>query len=73
MKTRLLSAARQNWNSLYADPEVNRALQLKWARAVDFLGDRWPLAKNWTRADIEQERLSRNTCIKWECKLRRTA
>jgi hypothetical protein len=45
MKTTLLKRARKLWNSDLATPEMNRMNQLKWAQAVQRLGDKWLLAQ----------------------------
>jgi len=44
MNTKLLGAARKLWNVDYVSNKVNRCNQLKWARAVHRLGDKWLLA-----------------------------
>lgn len=45
MKTRLLVAARRNYNSDLVSRELNRLNQLKWARAVKRMGSKWVLAQ----------------------------
>lgn len=45
MKTDLLRRARRLWGVDYVPREINRANQLKWARAVARLGDKWLLAQ----------------------------
>ncbi len=45
MKSELLNQARSLYNSEFVSEEVNRANQLKWVRAITYLGDRWILAK----------------------------
>lgn len=45
MKTMLLKRSRILWNSDLASPSLNRVNQLKWARAVQQLGDKWLLAQ----------------------------
>jgi len=45
MKTILLKRSRILWNSDLASPGLNRLNQLKWARAVQQLGDKWLLAQ----------------------------
>lgn len=45
MKTMLLKRSRILWNSDLASPALNRVNQLKWARAVQQLGDKWLLAQ----------------------------
>ncbi len=45
MKTRLLRMTRRLWGVSYTTREINRANQLKWARAVARLGNRWLLAQ----------------------------
>jgi hypothetical protein len=45
MKTMLLKRSRILWNSDLASPGLNRLNQLKWARAVQQLGDKWLLAQ----------------------------
>lgn len=45
MKTRLLRMTRRLWGVDYVAPEINRANQLKWARSVARLGDKWLLAQ----------------------------
>jgi hypothetical protein len=44
MNVKLLSMARRLWNADHAPTGVNRNNQLKWARAVHRLGDKWLLA-----------------------------
>jgi hypothetical protein len=44
MRTAMLRRARALWNSPTASRETNRCNQLKWARAVARLGDKWLLA-----------------------------
>lgn len=46
MKTEMLKMARRLYNAPYMPREINRANQLKWARAVKMLGDNWLLAKH---------------------------
>lgn len=46
MKTRLLRMARKLWGVDYMPPHINRLNQLKWARSVAALGDKWLLAKH---------------------------
>ena len=46
MKTKLLRMARRLWNSEVAPREVNRVNQIKWAKSVARLGDKWLLAKH---------------------------
>jgi hypothetical protein len=41
----LLKRSRILWNSDLASPNLNRLNQLKWARAVQQLGDKWLLAQ----------------------------
>lgn len=41
----LLRRAVKNWNSEYADKELNRRNQQAWLRAVQRLGDKWLLAQ----------------------------
>jgi len=45
MKVLLLKRSRILWNSDLASPALNRTNQLKWARAVQSLGDKWLLAQ----------------------------
>lgn len=45
MKTELLKTTRKLWNVEYMPREINRSNQLKWAQAVQKLGDKWLLAK----------------------------
>lgn len=45
MKTKLLKMSRRLWNVDYLPVEVNRLNQLKWARAVAQLGDKWLIAR----------------------------
>jgi hypothetical protein len=45
MKTRLLRMTRRLWGMDYTPREINRANQLKWARSVIRLGDKWLLAQ----------------------------
>jgi hypothetical protein len=44
MDTTLLKASRRLWTSEFASEELNKANQLKWARAVKMLGEKWLLA-----------------------------
>lgn len=44
MNTKLLEMARKLWNVDYVPSEVNRRNQLKWARSIHRLGDKWLLA-----------------------------
>lgn len=44
MNTKLLKMARRLWDTDYAPTEINRRNQLKWARSVHRLGDKWLLA-----------------------------
>lgn len=46
MNVKLLKLSRKLWNVDYVPAEVNRLNQLKWARAVHRLGDKWLLAKH---------------------------
>lgn len=41
MNTGLLRRARRLWSSQTVPAEMNRVNQLKWARAVHALGDKW--------------------------------
>jgi hypothetical protein len=50
MNTTLLRHAQQLFKTYNASPEVIRSYQLKWARSVHQLGDKWLLAKPITRA-----------------------
>lgn len=45
MKTKLLKLSRKLWNVDYVSKELNRTNQLKWAKAVHNLGDKWLLAE----------------------------
>ena len=45
MKIELLKTARRLWSYELCPPELNRINQLKWARAVHELGDKWLLAQ----------------------------
>ena len=49
MKTELLKTSRKLWSVDYMPREINRANQLKWAQAVQRLGERWLLAKQITK------------------------
>lgn len=51
MKIKLLKMSRRLWNADYVPAELNRLNQLKWARAVDKLGDKWLLAKHLSRLE----------------------
>lgn len=44
MKTKLLKLSRKLWNVDYVPKELNRTNQLKWAKAVHSLGDKWLLS-----------------------------
>lgn len=54
MKTKLLKMARRLWNNDLYPKEMNRLNQLKWARAVDRLGDEWIALKRVERKDHVQ-------------------
>lgn len=54
MKTKLLKMARRLWNNDLYPKEMNRLNQLKWARAVDRLGEEWIALKRVGRKDCEQ-------------------
>lgn len=54
MKTELLKMARRLWNNDLCPREMNRLNQLKWARAVDRLGQEWLLFKRIERKDHAQ-------------------
>jgi len=43
MKTTLLKTTRKLWSSEFVPQNINRSNQLKWARAVYKLGDKWLL------------------------------
>lgn len=45
MKIKLLATARKLWTVSYIPREINRRNQLKWARSVHMLGDKWLLAR----------------------------
>jgi len=45
MITTRLAQARRLFNSDLAPREVNRANQLKWARSIRILGDKWLYAR----------------------------
>jgi len=45
MNTTLLRHARQLFQTYNASPDVIRSYQLKWARSVHQLGDKWLLAQ----------------------------
>lgn len=49
MKTKLLRMARRLWSVEHVPVSVNRENQLKWARSVARLGDRWLLAQRVSR------------------------
>lgn len=53
MKTQLLKMARGLWNNDIASRQINRRNQLKWARSVVRLGDKWLLAKKIERKTRE--------------------
>jgi len=48
MNTVRLAQARRLYNSDLAPREVNRANQLKWARSIRILGDKWLFAHTLT-------------------------
>lgn len=50
MNTTLLRHARQLFQTYNASPDVIRSYQLKWARSVHQLGDKWLLANPIARA-----------------------
>jgi hypothetical protein len=54
MKTKLLKMARRLWSNELYPREMNRLNQLKWARAVDRLGDEWIALKRVERKDRAQ-------------------
>lgn len=45
MKTKLLKMARRIWNNDMVPKELNRKNQVKWAKAVAALGDKWVVIK----------------------------
>jgi len=45
MNTTLLRTARQLFQTYNASPDVIRSYQLKWARSVHQLGEKWLLAQ----------------------------
>lgn len=45
MITTRLAQARRLYNSDLAPREINRANQLKWARSIRILGDKWLYAR----------------------------
>lgn len=49
MNVQALRRVRKLFSTDYVSPEVNRAHQRKWVRAIRFLGDRWLLAQNQPR------------------------
>jgi hypothetical protein len=51
MNTTLLRHARQLFQTYDASPDVIRNYQLKWARSVHQLGDKWLLSKPITRSN----------------------
>jgi hypothetical protein len=56
MKTKLLKMTRRLWDAQtnpWTTRELNRANQLKWARAVAMLGDKWLFAKHVQRKDAQ--------------------
>lgn len=46
MNTHMLTRARRLFNSPDVPLETNRRNQLKWVRAVRYLGDKWLYAKH---------------------------
>lgn len=50
MRVKLLKMARRLWACADVHPTVNRKNQLKWARAVHRLGDKWLLARHQQRS-----------------------
>ena len=46
MNTIRLAQARRLFNSEHASREINRANQLKWARSLRILGDKWLFARS---------------------------
>lgn len=55
MKTILLKKTRKLWNNDLVSPSLNKSNQLKWARAVHSLGDRWLLASFISKVDQKQD------------------
>ena len=51
MKTKLLKMARRLWNSEVVPRDINRVNQIKWAKSVTRLGDKWLLAKHVERRE----------------------
>lgn len=51
MKVKLLRMARQLWSVDLVPRSVNRANQLRWARSVVRLGDKWLLAQPVSRKE----------------------
>lgn len=49
MKTKMLTKARQLWNT--GNPRLDRRNQRAWVRAIRRLGDKWLLAKHVPRKE----------------------
>ena len=52
MNTVRLTQARRLYNSDLTSREVNRANQLKWARSIRILGDKWLFAHTLTLSSL---------------------
>lgn len=52
MRVKLLSMARNQYNSAYVSRELNRRNQLAYARAVMAMGNKWALAHEWTKEEL---------------------
>jgi hypothetical protein len=58
MQTKLIRQALKLWNVPHVPRDINRSNARKWLRAVEFLGDRWLLAKKVTKNDISNNPLA---------------
>ena len=56
MITTRLAQARRLYNSDLAPREINRANQLKWARSIRILGDKWLYARTYSLSCLSQNK-----------------
>lgn len=48
-QSQLLRMAVRLWSNPYMPKEINRHNQRQWLKSIEFLGDKWLLAKQTTR------------------------
>ena len=59
MRVKLLSLARDLYNSPFVSRDLNRRNQLAYARCIASMGDKWALAHEWTLTELKEERICR--------------